>query len=173
MSASPAVLAVADAADQLGVAPARVRALVGAGALQPAPDDADAVLADGIGELVRRGTLRVLDVAAVEAALDRSLRRRLPGLLDDRLDSALGQALRPLAGEVATAFADVEFSVQQLAAAQERAERAEQRALTAEEALAQARIRAAVLQAQVAQLQARPVGLFRRRRGAPAMPATG
>lgn len=96
-----------------------------------------------------------LTARAVEAALDRALRRRLPGLLDQGLDSALA----PLSGEVATAFADVEMSAQRVAEAEERAH-------VAESALAAAQDRLAALERQVGALQARPVGLFRRRRPA-------
>jgi len=151
-------LTPAQAADQLGVAAARIRALLASGALQPATDGL--VAAADVAELSRRGTLRSLDVAAVEGAVDRALRRRLPTLLGDGLDAAL----QPLAGEVATALADVEISTQQLVEEQERTR-------TAEAALAQARARVVELEQRVAALTTRPAGLFRRRRAVEAAPA--
>lgn len=151
MATTPRTLTVAQAADQLGVAPARIRALVAGGAL---PTTGDGVLpAAEVEGLARRGVVRSLDVAAVEGALDRALRRRLPDLLGSRLE----QALAPLAGEVATALLDVESSSARIAAA-------EQRAAAAEQALAAAGQQVLDLEARLAALQAQPVGLFRRRR---------
>lgn len=151
MSAPTRTLTPAEAADLLGVAPARVRALVASGALPAVPDGAGTVAADDVEALQRRGVLRALDVAAVEGALDRALRRRLPDLLD--------AALQPVAGELATALADAEASGAAVAAA-------EARAVTAERELAAAQARIGVLEQQVTALQARPAGLFRRRRSA-------
>ena len=108
---APAVLTVAEAADELGVAPGRVRALLSRGALQPAPGDGAALLAADVADLLKRGLVRAVDATAVEAAVDRALRRRLPALLEG--------GLAPLASEVATALADVEVSSRQLAAAEE------------------------------------------------------
>jgi hypothetical protein len=144
--AKPPTLSVLDAADELGVAPARVRAMMANGALT---GSAGEVLASEVAELKRRGVVRSVDVAAVEGALDRALRRRLPQLLE--------QALQPLSSEVATTMADVEASARQLAAAEERAR-------VAEMALAATR-------AELAELQARPAGLFRRRRAVTAATA--
>ena len=153
-------LSIAQAADELGIAPARVRSLLSSGALQPLSGERGEVSREQVSELARRGTVRSLDLAAVEGALDRALRRRLPGLLD----AGLELALQPLSGEVATAFADVEISTAQLAAAERRAELAEEERETA-------RVRVQALEAQVAQLEgqlaaraARSSGLFRRRR---------
>ena len=161
-ASAPAVLTVAEAADELGVAPARVRALLSKGALQPGPGDGTTLLAADVADLARRGVVRAVDATAVEAAVDRALRRRLPALLEG--------GLAPLATEVATALADVEVSSRQLAAAEERAR-------TAEAALAAATDRAAgldrqvrVLTAQVVALQSQPVGLFRRRRSTGVLP---
>jgi hypothetical protein len=109
---------------------------------------------------------------ALASALSRSLRAQLPALLDDGLQGALA----PLARELATAFADVEFSVQRTTVletragvAEARATAAEHRARTAEDRLDATRARAALLDDQVAALRAeladRPRGLFRRRRG--------
>ena len=160
-ASDPAVLTVAEAADELGVAPSRVRALLSKGALQAAGNGSTLLAAD-VADLARRGVVRAVDATAVEAAVDRALRRRLPGLLEG--------GLAPLATEVATALADVEVSSRQLAAAEERAR-------TAEAALAAAVDRAAgldrqvrVLTAQVVALQSQPVGLFRRRRSTGVLP---
>jgi hypothetical protein len=137
----------------------------------------------------------VLDLTAAErtaaadevvaAAVGRSLREHLPALLDEGLQGALG----PLSREVATAFADVEFSVQRTTVletragvAEARATAAEHRARTAEDRLDATRARAALLEDQVAALRSevaglqgqvreltdRPRGLFRRRSGAAA-----
>ena len=144
-------LSLPQAADELGVAPARVRALLAAGALTAS---GDGVHATSVADLVRRGTLRSVDVAAVEGALDRALRRRLPGLLGD----ALTPALAPLSGEVALALADVEVTTRELAEAREAG-----RVLQAELTAAQERV--ALLERQVAVLQ-EPAGFFRRRRSA-------
>ena len=144
-------LSLLQAADELGVAPARVRALLAAGALTVA---GDGVQAEGVADLVKRGTLRSADVAAVESALDRALKRRLPGLLGE----TLAPALAPLSGEVALALADVEITTRELAEARE-ATRVLQAQLTTE------RERVAVLERQVALLQ-EPSGFFRRRRSA-------
>ena len=153
-------LSIAEAADELGVAPARIRSLLASGALQALPGDGGQVSAEQVADLVGRGTVRALDVAAVEGALDRALRRRLPGLLD----AGLEYALEPLSGEVALALADVEITTAHLGAAERRAE-------LAEDALDDARAQVHALRKQVAQLEeqldvlaARPVGLFRRRR---------
>ena len=160
MTDSAPALSIAQAADELGITPTRVRSLLSSGALQAVPGEGGGVAREDVAELARRGTVRALDLAAVEGALDRALRRRLPGLLG----AGLEQALQPLSGEVATAFADVEISTAQLAAAERRAE-------LAEDGREVARARVQVLEAQVAQLEgrlaaleARPVGLFRRRR---------
>ena len=153
-------LSISEAADELGVAPARIRALLASGALQALPGEGGQVQAEQVAELVERGTVRALDVAAVEGALDRALRRRLPGLLD----AGLEYALQPLSDEVAVAIADVEVTTQHLGVAERRAE-------IAEDELDDARAQVYALQRQVAQLEeqvavlsARPVGLFRRRR---------
>lgn len=148
---APRTLTVAEAADELGVAPARIRTLLASGALEAAADGQ--VLAAGVEGLARRGVVRSLDVAAVEGALDRALRRRLPELVGAQLQTALA----PLAGELATALADVELSTSRLTTS-------EARATAAEQALAASQSRVAELEAQVAALQAQPVGLFRRRR---------
>jgi chemotaxis protein histidine kinase CheA len=152
---SPRILTLAQAADELGVAPARVRALLANGALQPVPGHASSVAATDVDDLARRNVVRSVDVAAVEGALDRALRRRLPEVLAERLDAAMA----PVAGELATALADVEQSTQRVA-------QAEERARTAEEALAAAETRVAELQQRVVELQMQPTGLFRRRRAA-------
>jgi hypothetical protein len=154
------------AADELGVTPARVRALVASGALPTGPDGG--VAADALADLVRRGTVRSADLAAVEGALDRALRRRLPALLEETLLPALGAVrdevaagLGPLTDEVATAIADVEVTTRQLAEAQESV-----RSLRAQ--LSAERERSAALERRVASLSAaleqQPSGLFRRRR---------
>ncbi|HVM26941.1 MAG TPA: hypothetical protein VM433_04620 [Mycobacteriales bacterium] len=153
MPDSPRILTLAQAADELGVAPARVRALVASGALDVVAGHPGSVLATDVHELTRRGAVRSVDIAAVEGALDRALRRRLPDVLAERLDAALA----PLAGEVATAFADVELSTQ-------RVEQAEERARVAEQELARAQDRIAALEQRVVALQMQPTGLFRRRR---------
>jgi hypothetical protein len=153
MSGSPRILTLAQAADELGVAPARIRALLASGALEPVPGHASSVAAANVEELARRGVVRSLDVAAVEGALDRALKRRLPELLAARLDVAL----TPLSDELATALADVELSTQRVAAAEERAR-------VAEAELAAAQTRIDELQQRVVALQLRPTGLFRRRR---------
>jgi len=108
-----------------------------------------------VAELTRRGVVRSVDVAAVEGAVDRALRRRLPALLE----AALHDGLEPLSHEIATALADVELSVEQRAAAEERAR-------AAEAALSQARAELMDLRQQVVALAAQPSGLFRRRRSA-------
>ena len=163
-----AQLSVPQAADELGVAPARVRALLSSGALRPAPDAPDAVLAEDAAALLRRGAVRAVDVAAVEGALDRALRRRLPALLDAgvaaALDAPLRAALEPLSGEVATALADVEISTQRLLEAERRAELSEAATTIARGQVAALEAQVAELEQQVAALQAQPVGLFRRRR---------
>jgi len=156
------VLSVAEAADELGVAPARVRALLARGALTAAPGDAGVPAAE-VADLVKRGVLRAVDATAVEAALDRALRRRLPALLEG--------SLAPLAGEVATALADVEVSTRELARVEERAAGAEAALAAAHERAAGLEAQVRVLSAQVAALQAQPVGLFRRRRSGGALPA--
>lgn len=153
MPTSPRTLTLTEAADELGVAPARVRALLASGALAPVPGHASSVAAADVEALVRRGVVRSIDIAAVEGALDRALRRRLPELLEDRL----GTALTPVADEVATALADVELSAARVATAEERAR-------VAQESLEQAQERVVALEARVAALEAQPVGLFRRRR---------
>jgi transposase len=153
MTASPRTLTLAEAADALGVAPARVRALLANGALQPAPGHTSSVPAADVDALVRRGVLRSLDVAAVEGALDRALRRRLPELLEQRLAAAL----EPVADELAAAVADVDTSAARVATAEEQAR-------AAEAALVQAQERVVALEARIAALEAQPVGLFRRRR---------
>ena len=153
MAGTPRTLTLTEAADELGVAPARVRALLASGALQPAPGHTSRVLAAEVDALVRKGVVRSLDVAAVEGALDRALRRRLPELLEDRLTAALA----PMADEVATAFADVDASSTRVASAEERARQAET-------ALTEAQERVVALEARIAALEAQPVGLFRRRR---------
>ena len=155
MTAQPRLLTLAEAADELGVAPARVRALLASGSLDAVPGSPGTVRAADVEALARRGTVRAVDVAAVEGALDRALRRRLPDLLTERLEAALA----PVAGEVATAVADVELSAV-------RAEQAEDRARRAEEELARAQARIAALEQRVVALQVRPSGLFRRRRAA-------
>jgi hypothetical protein len=146
------ILTLAEAADALGVAPARVRALLASGALEAVPGHVSSVAAADVEALQKRGVVRAVDVAAVEGALDRAIRRRLPEVLDERLDVAL----RPLADELATAFADVEASAVQVAQAEDRT-----RAVEAE--LAAARQRIAELEQRVVALQM-PTGLFRRRR---------
>jgi len=148
---SPRILTVTEAADRLGVAPARIRALLTSGALHPVAGHASSVSAAEVDDLARRGVLRSVDVAAVEGALDRALRRRLP--------EQLAPALAPLADEVATALADVELSTQRVAAAEERAR-------AAEEKLASAEQRVIDLERRVVELQLQPTGLFRRRRTA-------
>jgi hypothetical protein len=153
MTASPRTLTLAEAADVLGVAPTRVRALIASGALPPAPGHTSSIAAADVDALVRRGVLRSIDVAAVEGALDRALRRRLPELLENRL----GAALAPVADEVATALADVELSAARVATAEEQAR-------VAQGSLAQAQERVVALEARIAALEAQPVGLFRRRR---------
>lgn len=155
MSSTPRILTLAQAADELGVAPARVRALLASGALEPVPGHLNSVAAADIEALVRRGVVRSIDIASVEGALDRALRRRLPELLEDRLEAALS----PLADEVAMTFADVELSTQRVTEAEERAK-------AAEDALATARERVLALEQRVTALQERPAGLFRRRRAA-------
>lgn len=152
MTTAPRILTVPEAADELGVAPARVRALLGSGALQPAPGHASSVLASDVAELSRRGVLRSLDVAAVEGALDRALRRRLP--------EQLTAALEPVSDELATALADVDAAAARVSAAEERAR-------AAEEQLASAQLRVEQLERRVVELQLRPTGLFRRRRAVP------
>lgn len=148
---------VLEAADDLGVAPARIRALLASGALTPVRRGEETLLkAPEVIDLSRRGVVRSIDVAAVEGAVDRALRRRLPALL--------GDGLRPVADELATALADVEVSTRLLAATEERAR-------AAELALGAAQSRIGLLETQVAALQARPVGLFRRRRAVTASPA--
>lgn len=172
--AAVTTLTIAQAADELGVAPARVRSLVASGALPSL--GSNLVEAEGVAELVRRGTLRSVDVTAVESALDRALKRRLPQLLEG--------ALVPVATEVATALADVEISTRQLVEAEHRAStaevalaqtrdelsasRAELSAL--QEELAASRSELAAVRAELAVAQERPAGLFRRRRasGSPA-----
>lgn len=172
--AAVTTLTIAQAADELGVAPARVRSLVASGALPSL--GSNLVEAEGVAELARRGTLRSIDVAAVESALDRALKRRLP--------LVLSAALAPVATEVATALADVEISTRQLTEAEHRASSAEEalartrdelsasRAVVAtlEDALAASRSELAVVRAELAVAQERPAGLFRRRRssGSPA-----
>lgn len=153
MTTSAPALTISEAADELGVAPARIRALIASGSLSAVPGEPGLVSATETAELVRRGVLRSVDVAAVEGAVDRALRRRLPGLLD----LALTTALRPVADELALAVADIDISTRQAAEAQARATAAEQ-------SLGAARARVAALEARLAALQARPVGLFRRRR---------
>ena len=153
MSSTARTLTLTEAADELGVSPSRVRALLTSGALQPAPGHTSSVAAADVDALVKKGVLRSLDVAAVEGALDRALRRRLPELLEARLDAAL----TPMTSEVATAFADVDASSARVAAAEERAR-------VAETSLAEAQERAVALEARIAALEAQPVGLFRRRR---------
>jgi len=155
MPVSTQTLTVAETADRIGVAPARVRALIASGILRTSPDDLTAVRAAEVAELTRRGVVRSVDVAAVEGAVDRALRRRLPALLE----AALHDGLEPLSREVATALADVELSVEQRAAAEERAR-------AAEAALSQARAEVTDLRQQVVALAAQPRGLFRRRRSA-------
>lgn len=157
MSASPRILTLTQAADELGVAPARVRALLASGALNTVPGHTSSVDAADVQQLVKRGVVRSVDVAAVEGAVDRALRRRLPDLLADQLDTAL----TPLSGEVATALADVELATEHVVAAEERAR-------AAEEELTAARARIAELEHRVVALQMQPTGLFRRRRTAPA-----
>ena len=157
MSSSPRILTLAQAADELGVAPARIRALQASGALQPVEGHASSVAAADVEALAKRGVVRSLDVAAVEGALDRALRRRLPELLAERLDAALV----PVSDEVATALADVELSTQ-------RVTEAEERAAAAERQLADAQARISELEQRVVALQLKPTGLFRRRRHAPA-----
>lgn len=151
MSAPCRTLTPAEAADLLGVAPARVRALLASGALPAAPGASGSVSADEVEALQRRGTVRSVDIAAVEGALDRALRRRLPDLLGERLTAAL----EPLTGELATALAEAEAGGAAVA-----------RAEAAEAELSAARSRISALEQQVAVLQARPAGLFRRRRTA-------
>ena len=153
MPTTPRILTVSQAADELGVAPARIRALLASGALRSVPDQEGSVSSVDIDALARRGVVRAVDVAAVEGALDRALRRRLPEIVSGRLE----QALSPLASELATAFADVELGSVRLAAAEERARSAEQ-------ALSRAQERIRVLEATTAALAAQPSGLFRRRR---------
>ena len=153
MSSNARTLTLTEAADELGVAPARVRALLASGALQPAAGHVSSVAAADVDALVKKGVVRSLDISAVEGALDRALRRRLPELLEDRLTAAL----TPVADEVATAIADVDASSGRVATAEERAR-------TAELALAEAQERVVALEARIAALEAQPVGLFRRRR---------
>ena len=100
--------------------------------------------------------------AAVRQAVDSALQEHLPAMLARGLQDALG----PLSGEVATAFADVEFSVQRTAVletravvAESRATAAEHRARTAEDRLDGTRARAALLEDQVAALKAQVAGL--------------
>ncbi len=146
-------ITVAETADQIGVAPSRVRALIASGVLSTSAQEPDSVPVAEVAELTRRGVVRAVDVAAVEGAVDRALRRRLPALLE----AGLGAGLAPLSREVATALADVELSVEQLAAAHERAR-------AAEAALSEARAEVADLRGQLVSLAAQPTGLFRRRR---------
>lgn len=153
---TPPVRTVAEAADELGVAPAQIRALLNRGALAPGPGDPGTLLAADVADLAKRGVVRAVDAIAVEAAVDRALRRRLPGLLEG--------GLAPLATEVATTLADVEFSTRQLVAAQERARIAEAALGAAQERAARLDAQVRLLNDQVAALVARPVGLFRRRR---------
>ena len=157
-----------------------------AGALRLAPEGAAPAAPARRAAPRKRATPApaVVDLAAAEraaavpeealaSALGRSLRAQLPALLDEGLQGALG----PLARELATAFADVEFSVQRTTVletratvAEARAAAAEHRARTAEDRLDATRARAALLDDQVAALRAeladRPRGLLRRRRGA-------
>lgn len=172
MTTAPRSVPLGTAADELGVTPARVRALLASGALTAGPDGG--VAAEQLADLVRRGTVRSADLAAVEGALDRALRRRLPALLEEVLAPALravrdevAAGLGPLSGEVATAIADVEVTTRQLAEAQD-AVRTLRASLTAE------RERSAGLERRVASLstalEQQPTGLFRRRRRA-AVPA--
>jgi hypothetical protein len=149
MTSTARTLTLTEAADELGVSPARVRALLSSGALQPAPGHTSSIAAADVDALVKKGVLRSLDVAAVEGALDRALRRRLPDLLD--------AALAPMTDEVAAAMADVDAGSGRVAAAEERAR-------VAENALTEAQERAVALEARIAALEAQPVGLFRRRR---------
>lgn len=100
--------------------------------------------------------------AAVQQAVGDALREHLPGLLEHGLQGALA----PLSGEVATAFADVEFSVQRTTVletratvAEARATAEEHRARTAEDRLDGTRARAALLEDQVAALRAQVAGL--------------
>ncbi|MCW2601319.1 MAG: hypothetical protein JWM02_3148 [Frankiales bacterium] len=148
MAAAP-TLTVYQAADELGVTPARIRALLASGALKAARGHGTRIAARDVEELLRRGAVRSLDVAAIEGALDRVLRRRLPAMLEE--------ALTPLSTEVATTLADVEVSTRELAEALERAR-------VAEAALTAAHV-------ELAALQTRPAGLFRRRRVGSAAPA--
>jgi hypothetical protein len=154
VSETSRTLTLAEAADALGVAPARVRALLASGALDAVPGHVTSVAAADVEALQKRGVVRAVDIAAVEGALDRAIRRRLPELLGERLDVSL----RPLADEVATAFADVEASGARVA-------RAEERTRAVEVELAAARQRIAELEQRVVALQM-PSGLFRRRRSA-------
>lgn len=96
-------ITVAETADQIGVAPSRVRALIASGVLSTSAQEPDSVPVAEVAELTRRGVVRAVDVAAVEGAVDRALRRRLPALLE----AGLGAGLAPLSREVATALADV------------------------------------------------------------------
>ena len=144
------ILTIAEAADALGVAPARVRALLASGALDAVPGHTSSVAAAAIEALQKRGVVRAVDIAAVEGALDRAIRRRLPELLE--------VTLRPLADEVATAFADVEAGSALVARAEERTRAVEAQLTAAHQRIAELEQRVVVLQM--------PTGLFRRRRSA-------
>lgn len=154
-----ATLSLVDAADELGLTPARLRRLVDAGALPAVsgPDEPLLVPRAAVGELRRRGTVRAVDVAAVESAMDRVLRRRL----DPALDS--------LTAPLVAANDDARHALAEQAALRAAAEA---RAARAETALAAARDQVETLTARVKVLEAQPVGLFRRRRrlSAPATP---
>lgn len=146
-------LTVAGAADKLGVAPARVRALIENGALVALPGEVPTLAAADVAELTRRGSVRAVDVAAVESALDRALKRRLPVLLEN----GLATALSPLADEVSAARAAAVLAAEQVLEAE-----SVTAAVVADLSVARARI--VELDAQVHALAAKPVGLFRRRR---------
>ena len=109
-----------------------------------------------MADLVERGVVRAVDATAVESAVDRAFRQRLPALLE--------AGLAPLVTEVATALADVDVSSRLLAAAEERVRTAEAALATYQTRTAGLDRQVQVLTAQVVALRSQPVGLFRRRR---------
>lgn len=186
-----AVLPVGEAAERLGITPARVRALVARGLLTDAGHGTVSVRQ--VDDLADRDVVRSLDAAAVEGVLDKALRRRLPAVvatglaaaLDEAFQRALGPVLTeglaaglvPVAREMATALADIELSTEQRVTAALRAQAAEQRAdavqqeadtVAAELGEAQEHIawleqELAVLRQQNTALRTRRTGLLRRR----------
>ena len=179
------VITLTEAAEHLGLPAARVRRLVEVGAL-PVHEHPTGLLIDraAVTELTRRGTVRVTDAAAVEAAVDRSLKRRLGPALDgltEPVESALDRVLRRrLAPALEGLAAPLIEQARQARLAYERQARlradAEARAAVAEARAADAAARAGdaeaarlvaehqvrLLEAEVAALRA-PRGLFRRR----------